>query len=111
ESRVEAFLDESDGSVVRAALRLADDEPAAQELERPVSPEHPELDQAVVFLPRPPPRPDALAHGSTVPLPSESRQRPQRDTIPAMTTPRRINVHSGRQLEQVAHYSRALPVG
>jgi len=28
-----------------------------------------------------------------------------------MTTPRRINVHSGRQLEQVAHYSRALRVG
>lgn len=28
-----------------------------------------------------------------------------------MTTPRRINVHSGRPLEQVAHYSRALRVG
>ena len=28
-----------------------------------------------------------------------------------MTTSRRINVHSGRQLEQVAHYSRALRVG
>ena len=28
-----------------------------------------------------------------------------------MTTLRRINVHSGRQLEQVAHYSRALRVG
>jgi enamine deaminase RidA (YjgF/YER057c/UK114 family) len=28
-----------------------------------------------------------------------------------MNTPRRINVHSGRQLEQVAHYSRALRVG
>ena len=28
-----------------------------------------------------------------------------------MTTPRRINVHSGRQLEPVAHYSRALRVG
>src|SRR5205823_9479532 len=30
---------------------------------------------------------------------------------PAMNTPRRINVQSGRQLEQVAHYSRALRVG
>src|SRR4029434_3010591 len=28
-----------------------------------------------------------------------------------MSTHRRINVHSGRQLEQVAHYSRALRVG
>lgn len=28
-----------------------------------------------------------------------------------MTTPRRINVHSGRSLETVAHYSRALRVG
>ena len=28
-----------------------------------------------------------------------------------MTTPRRINVHSGRRLEQTAHYSRALRAG
>jgi enamine deaminase RidA (YjgF/YER057c/UK114 family) len=32
-------------------------------------------------------------------------------TLPAMSTPRRVNVASGRQLESQAHYSRALRVG
>src|SRR5215470_16386697 len=32
-------------------------------------------------------------------------------TMAAMTPPRRLNVASGRQLEQLAHYSRAVRVG
>ncbi len=66
ERRAQGFLDKPDGRVVRAAQWLADDELAAQELERLVRPKYADFDQAIVFRPRPPASTNTLTHASTV---------------------------------------------
>src|SRR5207244_6517433 len=66
ERRTQRVLDQTDGRVVRLALRLADDQLAAQQLDRLARLEHADLDQPIVLGARPAAPAYALAHGPTL---------------------------------------------
>jgi hypothetical protein len=53
EAGAERLLDQTHGSRVKRALRLADDEVAAEQLEMLSGLEDPQIDQAIVFDPGP----------------------------------------------------------